>query len=255
MTAEVLTEFRDDGIAVITVNRPGARNALNRAAALGLAAALDELDARDGLRIGVLTGTGGTFCSGADLKSSFTDGSPFIKGRGFGGLTERPPRKPLIAAVEGYALAGGCEIALACDLIVAADDAVFGIPEVRRGLIAAAGGLTRLQHRIPYHLAMELALTGDPLPARRAHALGLVNRLSAPGRALAAALELAAGIHANGPLAVQATKRVLVESADWPADERWHRVREIRDRVLASDDAREGVRAFAEKRAPVWTGR
>ncbi|MFD0112518.1 crotonase/enoyl-CoA hydratase family protein [Streptomyces sp. NPDC058320] len=255
MTTEVLTEFREDGIAVVTINRPEAFNALNRAVALAVAEALDELDRRDDLRIGIITGAGGTFCSGMDLKAFLKGESPVIEGRGLVGLTEAPLRKPLIAAVEGYALAGGCEIVLACDLVVAADNAKFGIPEVKRGLVAAAGGLTRLHKRIPYQVAMELALTGDFLPAAQANAYGLVNRLTAPGGALDGALELASAIAANGPLAVQASKQIMAESDDWPADHRWKLMREISDPVFASEDAQEGPRAFAEKRAPKWTGR
>ncbi|WP_151772104.1 crotonase/enoyl-CoA hydratase family protein [Streptomyces abyssomicinicus] len=252
---EVLTEFRADGILVITINRPKAFNALNRRVAEAVDEALRELDRRDDMRIGVLTGAGGTFCSGMDLKAFLRGETPLIEGRGLAGLTETPPRKPLIAAVEGYALAGGCELALACDLVVAAEDATFGIPEVRRGLVAAAGGLTRLPKLIPHRVAMELALTGNSLDAARAHTFGLVNRLTGHGGALEGALALASEIAANGPLAVLAGKRVITECEDWPADRRWDRMREITDPVFASDDAREGPRAFAEKRPPQWTGR
>ncbi|MFF0051087.1 crotonase/enoyl-CoA hydratase family protein [Streptomyces sp. NPDC005498] len=255
MANEVLTEFREDGIAVITINRPGARNALDRAVGVGVAEGLDELGRRDDLRIGIITGAGGTFCSGADLKAMLRGETAMIEGRGLCGLTETPPRKPLIAAVEGYALAGGCELVLACDLVVAAQDATFGIPEVKRGLVAAAGGLTRLHHRIPHQIAMEFALTGEFFDARRAHDYGLVNRLTAPGAALEGALDLAREIAANGPLAVQASKQIIVESDDWPCEDRWERMRKISDPVFASEDAKEGPRAFAEKRAPKWTGR
>ncbi|MGW4205352.1 crotonase/enoyl-CoA hydratase family protein [Streptomyces sp. NPDC004726] len=255
MADAVLTEFRDDGITVITINRPEARNAVNRAVAEGVAAALDELDRREEQVAGVITGAGGTFCSGMDLKAFLAGERPVIEGRGLAGITEAPPRKPLIAAVEGYALAGGCEIVLACDMVVAADDARFGIPEVKRGLVAAAGGLLRLPRRIPPQIAMEIALTGDFLDAQRAHAFGLVNRLTAAGGALDGALELSRTIAANGPLAVRATKRILTESAAWSADEEWARMREITAPVFASEDAAEGPRAFAEKRAPRWTGR
>src|SRR3954449_13413382 len=163
----VLTERRE-GVLVITLNRPEARNAVNRAAAEGIAAAIDELDDDNELRVGVITGAGGTFSAGMDLKAFVAGERPHVEGRGSAGIVQRPPRKPLIAAVEGWALAGGFEVALACDLIVAARDARFGIPEVKRGLVAAAGGLIRLPRRIPYHLAMELALTGDPVGAERA---------------------------------------------------------------------------------------
>lgn len=243
------------GVLVITINRPEARNAVNGEVASGIAAALDDLDARDDLRAGVITGAGGTFCAGMDLKAFLTGERPSIPGRGFAGVTEAPPAKPLIAAVEGYALAGGCEIALSCDLVVAAQDAKFGLPEVKRGLVAGAGGLLRLPQRIPYQVAMELALTGGFLDAPRAHHFGLVNRLTEPGGALAAAREFAAAIAANGPLAVLATKKVIAEAGGWPVSEFWQRQGVIIEPVFRSDDAREGARAFAEKRPPNWTGR
>jgi len=244
-----------DGVLVITINRPQARNALNSEVAHGMAAALDALDARDDLSVGVLTGAGGTFCAGMDLKAFLTGESPSIPGRGLAGLTQAPPAKPLIAAVEGYALAGGCELALACDLIVAADSARFGIPEVKRGLVAGAGGLLRLPRRLPYQVAMELALTGAFLEARRAYELGLVNRLTETGGALAAARELAAAIAANGPLAVRATKHIISHADEWPVTEFWERQAAIIGPVFTSQDAREGALAFAEKRPPRWTGR
>ena len=244
-----------DGVIVITINRPQARNAVNAEVAAGVAAALDVLDARDDLTVGVITGAGGTFCAGMDLKAFVAGESPAVPGRGFGGITEAPPAKPLIAAVEGYALAGGCEIALACDLVVAADNAKFGIPEVKRGLVAAAGGLLRLPRRIPYQIAMELALTGEFLDARRAHDFGLVNRLTEPGGALTAARELAAAIAANGPLAVRATKHIISRADEWPVAEFWERQQALVAPVFTSADAREGAIAFAEKRPPRWTGR
>jgi len=245
-----------DGIQVITVNRPEARNAINLETARQMAAALERLDADDGVRIGVLTGAGGTFCAGMDLKAFARDGErPVIPGRGFAGMVEAPPAKPIIAAVEGYALAGGCEMALACDLIVAARDARFGLPEVKRGLVAGSGGMLRLPRRIPYHVAMEAVLTGDMLDAARAHHHGLVNRLAEPGGALAAALELARAIAANGPLAVRTAKDIVVRSRDWPQDEMFDRQRPLIAHIFASADAREGAAAFAEKRRPVWRGR
>lgn len=252
--SSVTTEFAD-GVAVITINRPEAKNAVNLDVAEGIAAAVEELDARDDLTIGILTGAGGTFCAGMDLKG-FTRGErPFVSGRGFGGLVEAPPSKPLIAAVEGWALAGGCELALSADLIVAARDARFGLPEVKRGLVAAAGGLLRLPKILPYQLAMEIALTGEPLSAARAHEFGLVNRLTEPGDALAGARQLAATVAANGPMAVRATKQVLsmaigYTDADLITEQRRHI-----DPVFASQDAQEGALAFAEKRAPRWTGK
>ncbi|MFF3493404.1 crotonase/enoyl-CoA hydratase family protein [Streptomyces sp. NPDC002795] len=255
MTDAVLSEFRADGITVITLNRPEARNAVNRVVAEGVAAALDELDRRDDQVVGVITGAGGSFCSGMDLKAFLKGETPSIEGRGLAGITEAPPRKPVIAAVEGYALAGGCEIALACDMVVAARDAKFGIPEVKRGLVAAAGGLLRLPRRIPYSVALEIALTGDFLDADRAHTYGLVNRVTETGAALEGALALARAIAANGPLAVRATKEIVANAPNWSAAEEWQRMREIAGPVMTSDDAREGARAFAEKRAPRWTGR
>ncbi len=240
-------------VLVITINRPAVRNAVNHATAVGVAAALDQLESDPLLVVGIITGAGGTFCSGMDLKAFLTGQRPEIEGRGLVGITEAPPNKPMIAAVEGYALAGGCEIALACDMIVAADNAVFGIPEVKRGLVAGSGGLVRLPQRIPTQIAMEYALTGAPLPAAEAHRWGLVNRLTPAGGALVGALTLASEIAANAPLAVQLTKRIIRDSADWSAAETWALQNPLVDAILATNDAREGAAAFAEKRAPQWT--
>jgi len=245
----------DGDVLVVTIDRPEARNAVNLAVAEGIAAALDRLDGDDALRAGILTGAGGTFCAGMDLKAFVAGERPHVSGRGFAGIVQRPARKPLIAAVEGWAVAGGFEVALACDVIVAARDARFGIPEVKRGLVAAGGALLRLPRRIPYHLAMELALTGDPIGAERAHAIGIVSRLAEPGEALAGARELAATIARNGPLAVDATKRIVTAAGDWPEAEAWERQAAIAGPVFTSEDAREGAQAFAEKRDPVWRGR
>lgn len=250
----VLTERRDR-ILVITINRPDQRNAINAAVAQGIAGALDELDADSQLSIGVLTGAGKGFCSGMDLKAFVTGERPWVEGRGFAGIAERAAAKPLIAAVEGFAVAGGLEVALSCDLIVAARGARLGIPEVKRSLVAAAGALLRLPRALPRNVAMEMALTGDPIDAERAHAFGLVNRLAEPGEALTVALELAEAIAVNGPLALAASKRVLTESVDWPEAEFFSRQRDIVEPVMSSEDAREGATAFAEKRAPVWQGR
>jgi enoyl-CoA hydratase len=250
----VLTEGRER-VLVITINRPDQRNAVNAAVAAGIAAALDELDAAPGLSVGVLTGAGKGFCAGMDLKAFVAGESPHAGDRGFAGVTQRASAKPLIAAVEGFAVAGGLEVALACDLIVAARGARLGIPEVKRSLVAAGGGLLRLPRVLPRNVAMELALTGEPISAERGFELGLVNRLAEPGQALEAALELAAAIAVNGPLALAATKRVLTEAADWPDAEFFARQGEIIGPVMASEDAREGATAFAEKRAPVWRGR
>lgn len=254
MSSEVLVES-GDGILTITINRPEARNAMTLAAAKAIAAALDELDARADLRIGILTGAGGTFCAGMDLKGFLRGERPSLPDRGFGGLTRKPPSKPLIAAVEGYALAGGFELVLACDLVVSSETAQFGIPEVKRGLAAAAGGLVRLPRQLPYRIALELALTGDMFPARRAYEYGLVNRLVPQGQALEGARQLAQTIAGNGPLSVAASKRVIVESQDWSSSEVWERQAALTDHVFTSQDAREGSAAFAEKRKPVWQGK
>ena len=253
MTDTVLTDVRD-GVLIVTLNRPDAKNAANKALAEGVAAAMDRLDAEDELRVGVITGAGGTFCSGMDLKAFLKGETPSIPGRGFAGLTEKGPKKPLIGAVDGYALAGGMELAMACDLIVANNKAKFGIPEVKRGLAAAAGGLIRLPRQIPQRIAMELAMTGDFVSAERAYELGFVNRLT-EGPAVDGALELAKAIAANGPLAVARSKQVIVESPLWSDDEMWKKQQEIVGEVFTSEDAREGAAAFAEKRAPVWKGK
>ncbi|WP_432841488.1 crotonase/enoyl-CoA hydratase family protein [Dactylosporangium sp. CA-092794] len=245
----------DGGVLVITINRPDRRNAVNQAVSTGVAGALDQLDQRDDLAVGIITGAGGTFCAGMDLGSFRLGERVSLPGRGFAGLTQRPPAKPLIAAVEGYALAGGFEVVLACDLIVAARTATFGLPEVKRGLVAAAGGLFRLPSSLPRHVAMELILTGDPISAERALHFGLVNRLTEPGQALGEALLLARAIAANGPLALAASKRIVSESRGWPADQAFDRQRPLTDPVFSSEDAREGALAFLEKRAPVWQGR
>jgi enoyl-CoA hydratase len=251
--APVLTETRGP-VLIITLNRPEAKNAANKALAEGVAAALDRLDGEDQFTVGIITGAGGTFCSGMDLKGFLRGETPSIPKRGFAGLTQAPPKKPLIAAVDGFALAGGMELALACDMIVANRNAKFGIPEVKRGLAAAAGGLIRLPRQMPYRIAMEYALTGDFFPAERAYALGLVNRLT-DGPALDAALELAAAIGANGPLAVKASKQVVAESRGWTEEEMWSKQQAIVGAVFTSEDAREGAAAFAEKRAPNWKGK
>jgi enoyl-CoA hydratase len=254
MSDEVLTETRD-GVLVVTINRPEAKNAVNAAVAEGVAAALDELDADDALRVGVLTGAGGTFCAGMDLKAFLQGEAPVVEGRGLAGVTQQQPRKPLIAAVEGWALAGGFEIVLACDLVVASQTAQFGVPEVKRGLVAGAGAALRLPERVPMPIALELLLTGDPIDASRAADLGLVNRLTPEGQALEGALELAATIAGNGPLAVEVTRRIARSSRDWTLEEGWTRQDELMGPVFVSEDAMEGAKAFSEKRTPVWKGR
>jgi enoyl-CoA hydratase len=250
----VLTERRER-VLVITINRPDQRNAVNSAVAVGIAAALDELDDDGELSLGVLTGAGKGFSAGMDLKAFVAGDAPYAEDRGFAGITQRASVKPLIAAIEGFAVAGGLEIALSCDLIVASRGARLGIPEVKRSLVASAGGLLRLPRVLPRNVAMELALTGDPIDAERGYELGLVNRLAEPGEALAEALELAGAIAGNGPLALAASKLVLNESVDWPDSEFFERQGAIAGPVMASEDAREGATAFAEKRPPVWRGR
>lgn len=251
----VLVTERREGVLVVTINRPEQRNAVNLAVAEGIAAALDELDGDAELSLAVLTGAGKGFCAGMDLKAFVAGERPYVGDRGFAGIAQRPPVKPVIAAIEGFAVAGGLEIALACDLIVAARGARLGIPEVKRSLVAAGGALLRLPRALPRGVAMELALTGDPISAERGHELGLVNRLADPGGALDQALELATTIAANGPLALAATKRILTEGPTWPEAEFWHRQGEIIGPVFSSEDAREGATAFAQKRPPEWKGR
>jgi len=250
----VLTERRDN-VLLITLNRPEVRNAVNAALAAGVAGALDELDGDDGLSVGVLTGAGGFFCAGMDLGAFVKGESPWFGDRGFAGIAQRSARKPLIAAIEGFAVAGGMEIALACDLIVAAKGAKLGIPEAKRSLVAAGGALLRLPRRMPYHVVMELALTGDPLLAERFHELGVVNSLAEPGGAVELALELAGRLARNGPLALVASKRILQEQYDWSSTEMWDKQGAISGAVFASEDAKEGANAFKEKRDPVWQGR
>ena len=253
MADDVLVEQRER-ILIITINRPAARNAINAAVTNGVAAALDQLDEREDLSIGVLTGAGGTFCAGMDLKAFLRGEQVVLPGRGLAGFTQAPPKKPLIAAVEGYALAGGCELVLACDLVVAAENAKFGIPEVKRGLVAAGGGLLRLSRRIPPNLAMEYALTGDFFSAADAQRFGLANRVTPSGGALDGAVELAARITANAPLSIAASKEVIIQSSDWTAGDMWGNQDQIIRPIFTSADAREGASAFAEKRAPVWRG-
>jgi enoyl-CoA hydratase len=241
-------------VLVITINRPRAKNALNRAVAEGLRDAVDELDADRQLRAAVLTGAGGVFSAGMDLKAFLNGESPDFEGRGLCGITETPPRKPLLAAVEGWALAGGFELVLACDLVVASRTARFGLPEVKRSLVAAAGGALLLPRRLPLPLALELLLTGDPIDADRASQIGLVNRVVAEGEALTTAVDLALAISRNGPLAVAASKEIARAGQDWTVAEGWRRQSAITAPVFGSTDASEGAVAFAEKRDPVWRG-
>jgi enoyl-CoA hydratase len=253
MSDEVLVERRG-AVQVITINRPEARNALNGAVAAGVRDAVDELDADGTLQVGVLTGAGGTFSSGMDLKAFLKGETPAFPGRGLCGITQTPPRKPMIAAAEGWALAGGFELVLACDLVVAGASAKFGVPEVKRSLVAGGGGALLLARRIPRALALEMLLTGDPVDARRAAEIGLVNHVVDDGKAVDTAVELASKIAANGPLALIATKEIANGGGDWSAAERWDEMARLMGPVFTSQDAQEGARAFAEKRAPVWKG-
>lgn len=254
MSDEVLVERRG-GVQIITINRPEAKNALNAGVANAVAAAVDELDSDDTLRVGILTGAGGIFSSGMDLKAFLRGELPTVEGRGLCGITQTPPRKPLIAAVEGWALAGGFEVVLACDLVVAAATARFGVPEVKRALVAGGGAAFLLSRRVPQALALELLLTGEPISAERAAAMGLVNTVVEEGGALDAAIALAEQIAANGPLAVAVTKQIARATFDWTLAEGWDKQTELMAPVFVSEDAMEGATAFAEKRPPVWKGR
>ncbi|HXQ47743.1 MAG TPA: crotonase/enoyl-CoA hydratase family protein [Caulobacteraceae bacterium] len=248
-------EFRLEGhTAVMTVNRPQARNAINAAVARGLSDGYARIVADPAIRVGVLTGAGGHFCSGMDLKAFVAGEAIDISGVPYGGANNRVVNKPMIAAVEGSALAGGFELALTCDLIVASRAARFGLPEVKRGLVASGGGLVKLTRQAPVRVAMEMLLTGEPMDAERLHAHGVVNRLAPEGEALAVALALADTIAANGPLALEVTMIVARRALDWPASEAFDRQREFTAPVFQSADAREGALAFAEKRKPRWTG-
>lgn len=241
-------------VLVITLNRPHAKHAFNGALAQALSSTLDQLDDDPALSIGIITGSGGTFSSGQDLKALLTGDRGYTEKRGGFGIMRRPPDKPLIAAVEGYAVAGGFELALAADLIIAASDSKFGLPEVKRGLVAVGGALFRLPRRIPYHAAMEMALTGSLYDAERMRELGLVSRVVEPGATLNAALQLAAAIGENGPLALRATKQIMFRSNQWDDDEGWMEQMKFANVAFRSEDAKEGPRAFAEKRKPVWKG-
>ncbi len=243
------------GVTVITINRPAARNSFDARTAMLMERAIDRFEADPNARVAIITGAGSAFCAGMDLKAAARGELPYGDTRGPLGIAERPPTKPLSAAVNGPALAGGCELALAADLIVADENAVFGIPEPKRGLVAAAGGVMRLRERLPRNIAMELALTGDPMPATRMAELGLVNQLAPEGKVLEAALDLAGRIAVNAPLSIEMSKRIIVESADWTTEEAFQRQTELATPALVSQDATEGVNAFAEKREPVWQGK
>ncbi|WP_327240670.1 crotonase/enoyl-CoA hydratase family protein [Streptomyces sp. NBC_01318] len=253
--SDIVLHERRGGVLTITINRPAQKNAVDHEVAVRLAAGLDLLDADPELSVGVLTGAGGVFSAGMDLKAFAKGELPVLPGRGFGGLTGTAVRKPLIAAVEGWALGGGFEMVLACDLIVAAEDARFGLPEVTRGLVAAAGGLVRLPRRLPYHVAARVLLTGEPLTAAEGKEYGLVNELTPPGAALDVARELAGRVARNAPLALAAVKEVLRETQGLNESDAFRRQDELTSGLFSSEDAQEGARAFAEKRAPVWHGR
>ena len=243
--------------AVIKINRPEARNAVNGAVASGIEDGIDRLEADEGTWVGILTGEPPVFCAGADLKeiNSGNAGGLATKKGGFGGIVQRERSKPLIAAVDGPALAGGTEIVLSCDLVVASTTATFGIPEVKRSLVAGAGGLFRLGRKIPMNIAMELALTGDPIDAQRAYELGLVNRLVEPGQALDEAVKLAEQICANAPIAVRESRKIVLEATNAPDDVGWKMSAEGMAKAMSSEDLQEGLTAFIEKRPPVWKGR
>lgn len=247
------TEVREN-VLVLTLNRPEVRNAFNTALSQALSDALDRFEEDPEQRVAILTGAGGSFSAGMDLKAMLKGEQSFTKKRGGFGIMATPPNKPLIAAVEGYAVAGGFELALSCDLIVAAEDSKWGLPEVKRGLVATGGALFRLPRRIPYHVVMELALTGETHPAQRFHELGLITRVTPPGQALEGALALARTIAANAPLATAATKQIMMRAYDWTEAEAWPEHRKLARPALNSKDANEGSRAFAEKRTPVWRG-
>lgn len=244
----------DNGVAVITIDRPEARNAIDRETALAIEAAVQEVNADPEIRCAVITGAGGNFCAGMDLKAFLRGEVVRLPDTGFAGMTQSNLQKPFIAAVEGYALAGGFEIMLSCDIVVAGRSAKFGLTEVKRGLVANAGGLVRLPRQMPVKLATELVLTGEIFPVARLAEGGLVNRVVDDGSALTEAVSFAQVIAANGPMAVAVSRQVLKESLEWPEDELFERQFAITAPVFASADAREGAAAFAEKRKPVWQG-
>ncbi|WP_077213193.1 crotonase/enoyl-CoA hydratase family protein [Bacillus dakarensis] len=249
----VLTEKRGK-IFIITINRPEVKNACDGATGMQMCQAIDAFEEDENLFVAIITGAGGTFSAGADLKAA-ARGEDRSTPRGGFGIMAKPPRKPIIAAIEGYAVAGGMELALSCDLIVAANNAKMGLPEVRHNLVAVGGGLFRLPKRMPYHLVMELALTADMLPAEHFHRFGVVNRLTEPGQALQTAIELAERLIVNGPTAQIATKEIIRHAYEWTEEEAWEKQKVIAQPALDSEDRKEGLKAFAEKRKPIWSGK
>lgn len=252
----VRTELQAD-VAVITIDRPGARNAIDPEVARGIEEAMDLVEGDSAIRVAILTGTAPVFCAGADLRAVGAGDGPLLSTErgGFAGFVRRERTVPVIAAVDGAALAGGFELVLACDLVVASTAARFGLPEVTRGLVASAGGLFRVGRVLPRNLGMQLALTGEPIDAEVAHRYGLVNFLCEPGSALETAKRLAATIAGNAPLAVRASRAVVTECTFADDSTGWEHSSAANDKVVASEDIDEGVRAFIEKRPPVWKGR
>jgi enoyl-CoA hydratase len=256
-TSDLILRDSADGILTLTINRPAARNAFDRPTAEALEEALDAFEEARDLSVAVITGAGHVFCAGQDLKAAARGEPAISKRRGGFGIMTVPPSKPIIAAVEGPALAGGFELALCCDLIVASRESTFGLPEVKRSLVAVGGALFRLPARIPHHVAMEMILSGNPQSAERMRELGLVNRVAEPGKALDVALELARALVENGPLALRASKEIASRAAreQWTEAQAWSRQMDFAGPVFASEDFREGLAAFAQKRKPVWKGR